>query len=123
MPLSSQGRDAHSKSITYSAAGLWPTVHYKFSKRRCVYSANDSCRYQDRTNISESGMRVFVPRDLEMGRWLTVELNLPYNREELKVRAAVRNRVGFEYGIEFLEISEEEREAIRKNCRVLNLLR
>ncbi len=75
------------------------------------------------TNISESGMRVFVPRDLEMGRWLTVELNLPYNREELKVRAAIRNRVGFEYGIEFLEISEEEREAIRKNCRVLNLLR
>jgi len=39
------------------------------------------------------------------------------------LRAAVRNRVGFEYGIEFLDISEEEREAIRKNCRVLNLLR
>jgi hypothetical protein len=58
-----------------------------------------------------------------MGRWLTVELSLPYNREELKVRAAVRNRVGFEYGVEFLDISEQDREAIRRNCRVLNLLR
>lgn len=75
------------------------------------------------TNISEGGMRVFVPRDLEMGKRLVLELRLPYNREELKLQAAVRNRVGFEYGVEFIDATEGEREAIRRNCRVLSLLR
>ena len=69
------------------------------------------------TNISE------VPRDLEMGKRVVLELRLPYNREELKLQAAVRNRVGFEYGVEFIDATEDEREAIRRNCRVLSLLR
>ncbi|HWZ44416.1 MAG TPA: PilZ domain-containing protein [Candidatus Saccharimonadales bacterium] len=75
------------------------------------------------TNISEDGMRVFVPRDLEMGKRITLELRLPYNREELMMQATVRNRVNFEYGVEFVDAKDEEREAIRRNCRVLNLLR
>lgn len=75
------------------------------------------------TNISEGGMRVFVPRELEAGKRISVELRLPYNREELKLQATIRNRVGFEYGVEFVDATEEDREAIRRNCRVLNLLR
>lgn len=75
------------------------------------------------TNISEGGMRVFVPRDLEIGKRIGVELRLPYNREELRLQATIRNRVDFEYGVEFVDATEEDREAIRRNCRVLNLLR
>jgi hypothetical protein len=79
--------------------------------------------YGTGTNISEGGMRVFVPRDLEMGKRVSVEMRLPYNREELKLQATVRNRVGFDYGIEFIDATDEDREAIRRNCRVLSLLR
>jgi hypothetical protein len=79
--------------------------------------------YGTGTNISEGGMRVFVPRDLEMGKRITLELRLPYHREELMMEATVRNRVNFDYGVEFVSPTQEELEAIRRNCRVLNLLR
>jgi c-di-GMP-binding flagellar brake protein YcgR len=74
------------------------------------------------TNISKGGMRVFVPRDLKMGESVTLDLPLPYTKERLVVRAVVRNRDGFHYGVEFVNITARDQEMIARNCGVLALL-
>ena len=75
------------------------------------------------SNVSEAGMRVFIPREFDVSRLILLELRLPYYEERLKLRAVVRNREGFEYGVEFVNPSEHHRHVIVRNCSVLTLLR
>jgi c-di-GMP-binding flagellar brake protein YcgR len=74
------------------------------------------------SNISDSGMQLFISRNLAVGELITLELCLPYHRKTLKLRAVIKNRVSFNYGVEFLNLSEHDREAILQNCRVLALM-
>ena len=75
------------------------------------------------TNISDGGMQLFISKAFSVGQLITVEIRLPYHRKALKLRAVVRNRLSFNYGIEFINPSERDREAIVQNCRVLALLK
>lgn len=74
------------------------------------------------TNISKSGMRVFIPRELEVGDSISLEVALPYSKDPLDIRAIVRNREGFHYGVEFSKISARDQEVLSRNCGVLALL-
>lgn len=74
------------------------------------------------TNISKGGMRVFIPRNLRMGDAVTLDIPLPYTQEQLTVRAVIRNRDGFHYGVEFVNIPARDQEMIARNCNVLALL-
>ena len=74
------------------------------------------------TNISSSGMQIFVSKDFAVGQLVTIELLLPYHGKELRLCAVIRNRVSFNYGVEFVNPSERDREAIVQNCRALALL-
>jgi hypothetical protein len=74
------------------------------------------------TNISVGGMQLFISRAFAVRQLLTLELRLPYHRNTLKLRAVVRNCVSFNYGVEFIDPSDRDREAIVQNCRVLALL-
>ena len=74
------------------------------------------------TNISDGGMQLFISRDLAVGQLVTLELSLPYHRKKLKLRAVIKSRVSFNYGVEFLNLSEHDREVIVQSCRVLALM-
>jgi hypothetical protein len=74
------------------------------------------------TNISVGGMQLVISKDFVVGQLITIELRLPYHRRTLKLRAVVRNRVSFKYGVEFIDLSDRDRDAIVQNCRVLSLL-
>jgi c-di-GMP-binding flagellar brake protein YcgR len=78
--------------------------------------------YGTGTDISASGMGVFIPRDLSLGHTVALELCLPYCRQALKLHAVLRNRRGFHYGVEFSNASLRDRELIMRNCEVLALL-
>ncbi len=73
-------------------------------------------------DISENGMALFVPHDLELDQTLEVEFTLPYSRQPLRLRIAVRNRTGYRYGVEFQSLTVPQKEEILRLCKALTLL-
>ena len=75
------------------------------------------------SNISEGGLRAFVPADLALGDMVTVEFILPYYDKKIAVRGMLRNREGFSYGVEYAaSTTQEEREHIARVCNTLALI-
>lgn len=73
-------------------------------------------------NLSEGGMAAQLPVELVIGESIQVEVVLPYCSEALKLRAVVRNRRSYLYGVEFSRISAAQADAIRRACHSLALL-
>jgi len=74
------------------------------------------------SDISRGGMRLFLTRELEAGTSLVLEFLIPYNTTEFVVRGVVRNRVGFNHGLEFLNPSPLQEQMIERTCKVFKLL-
>ncbi len=75
------------------------------------------------SNISEGGLRAFVPADLVLGDMVTLELILPYSEKKILVRGMLRNREGFSYGVEYAaSTTQDEREHIARVCNTLALI-
>ena len=62
--------------------------------------------------ISEGGLEAIFPEHLAPGRIVYLEL-----APALKVCAEVRNRRSFHYGLEFMQVNEAQREAIKQLCQ------
>jgi c-di-GMP-binding flagellar brake protein YcgR len=62
--------------------------------------------------MSEGGMSVYVPESLEMGAVVLAEFTLPQETTPLRLRAVVRNRKGFRFGLEFADIALYDRSFI-----------
>lgn len=67
---------------------------------------NGRCRV-----LSEGGLDVILPEHLSPGRTVYLEL-----APALKVYATVRNRRSFHYGVEFVQLNDSERGAIKRLC-------
>ena len=79
-------------------------------------------RFWGRTSdLSESGMSVTFVETLELGEVVTVDVPLPACSEPLTLSACVKYRSGFFCGLEFLVVNDQQREAIRKACRILSV--
>ena len=75
------------------------------------------------SDISEGGMRVFVPADLAIGETVTLELTLPYSEQKVIIRGVLRNRLGFSYGVEYAaNTTLQERHSIARACKALSLV-
>jgi len=81
-----------------------------------------SCR-GEASDISRGGMRLFLPRELDPGTSVVLEFLIPYNTAEFIVRGVIRNRVGFNHGVEFLNPTDSQKEMIERTCKVFRLLR
>jgi CheY-like chemotaxis protein len=72
------------------------------------------------TDLSDGGVGVVLDEgSLIAGEIVTVEFSLPTSREKLRIYATVRHRKEEQYGIQFVDILPEQREAIQKLCDVL----
>ena len=65
-------------------------------------------------DLSESGMAVYVPLELVVGQQVLVVLEVPQCRIRLALTATVRNRRGYRYGVEFLDLSATERKELKR---------
>jgi hypothetical protein len=73
-----------------------------------------------RTNeLGEDGISGTITAELEPGEVVSMELSLPLTAFPIKCRALVRYRHGLRHGFEFLALSPQQREAIRKLCHAL----
>jgi hypothetical protein len=71
------------------------------------------------TELGQDGIGATLTGELETGEIVSLEIPLPLHPYPLKVRAIVRYRQGLRYGFEFLTLSGEQRETIRRVCEML----
>jgi len=74
------------------------------------------------SDVSEGGMAAYIPAEFEVGDSMTLEVQLPYAKESLLLKAAVRNRNGFRYGLEYTQISDEDRQQLGKSIKAISLV-
>jgi len=71
------------------------------------------------SELGEDGIGGTVTVELEPGEVVSMEFSLPLTPFPIKCRALVRYRDGLRHGFEFLALSSQQREAIRKLCQAL----
>ena len=108
------------KAESYSKTRRWS--RYKVEVRVKVVLPNRGAIYGQGSDISEGGMALFVPTELESGQTIQAEILLPYCREKVMLRCVVRNRDGFRYGIEFSALNDHEKSLIERVCRALAMV-
>jgi hypothetical protein len=62
--------------------------------------------------LNEGGMSVFVGAELGVGENVEVELTPPYATRTMKLQAAILNRNGYYYGLEFMATNSSEQREI-----------
>jgi c-di-GMP-binding flagellar brake protein YcgR len=75
------------------------------------------------TDVSEGGMAAYIPTELATSDIVELELSLPYltGQQPLRIRAVVRNRNGFRYGLEYTSLASADREMLLKCMKALSL--
>ncbi len=70
------------------------------------------------TNLSDRGMSVHLPLELRIGKKLRVVVLLDaIQQQQIRCEGTVRNHNGDQYGIEFSDLSSEDRELILRCSR------
>ncbi|HZU32256.1 MAG TPA: PilZ domain-containing protein [Candidatus Angelobacter sp.] len=72
-------------------------------------------------DIAEGGIGATIPGDINTGQTVEIELHLPEISEPLAVRAEVKYRRGFQYGFQFQNATDQQREMIRRSAHALPL--
>lgn len=101
----------------------WP--RYKVDLRLKVVLSHHGGRnftFGQGSDVSEGGMAAYIPAELEVGEVVQIEVTLPYSTELVVVRAEVRNKNGFRYGLEYVLITPEHKELLKKSLRTLALM-
>jgi hypothetical protein len=62
--------------------------------------------------LNEGGMAVFAGTELEVGEKVEVEFTPPYADTPIKLKAAIRDRNDYYYGLEFIATNSEEQREI-----------
>lgn len=73
-------------------------------------------------DLSEGGISAMLPTRIEIGAVSELQFTLPGIKEPFRVRVVVRSADGFRYGFEFLALTSEQREAIKRTCQTLAIL-
>lgn len=81
--------------------------------RRNGLNQSAMARGQD---VSEGGMAMFVPIEFHKDDPLEIEFTLPQSRLPLRVHAVVRNRDGHRYGLEFINLTDPQKQEIVRMC-------
>ncbi len=74
------------------------------------------------TDLSCGGVAAVVAAELVIGQSVDLEISLPYASQPIRVRATVRNRDSYRYGLEFVNLSPADHKLIRQTCTALGLL-
>jgi len=72
-------------------------------------------------DIAEGGVGATIPSDIDIGEIVELELQLSEGKELLKIKAEVRYRHGFQYGFKFVQITEQQKEMIRRATHDLRM--
>jgi hypothetical protein len=71
------------------------------------------------TELGQDGIGATLTGDLEVGEIVSLDIPLPLSPYPVKIRAIVRYRQGLRYGFEFLTLSANQRDTVRRVCDML----
>ena len=92
-----------SHETMYDALRRWPRYKLEVPLRIVAQKGGKTSIVQGRGNeLNEGGMAVFAGVELSLEEEVAVEFTPPYSGQPIRVRAIVRNRTGYSYGVEFL---------------------
>ncbi|HVP44315.1 MAG TPA: PilZ domain-containing protein [Terriglobales bacterium] len=87
----------------YEALRRWPRYKLEVPLRIVAHKGGKTAIVQGRGNeLNEGGMAIFAGIELALTEEIAVEFTPPYSGDPIRVRAIVRNRKGYSYGVEFL---------------------
>lgn len=72
-------------------------------------------------DMSEGGVLVFAGMELKTGDEVTIEFTPPFASGPVRARGLVRHRRGYNYGIEFLQGTDADKEQTEKFRGLLRL--
>lgn len=73
--------------------------------------------------MSEGGIQALVAAEMEAGEEVEIAITMPYySSQPLTLPCVVRDRKGYNYGLEFLPANPGDHEVIAKACSVLALI-
>lgn len=70
-------------------------------------------------DISEAGMGLLLPTEMSNGEVIGLNFSLAGSQEMWHLRAVVRYRHGYHYGVEFLSLSGAQRDSLRSHVTEL----
>ncbi len=109
-----------SHETMYEALRRWPRYKLEVPLRIIAHKARKAVIAQGRGNeLNEGGMAVFAGIELALEEEVAVEFTPPYSGQPIRVRALVRNRKGYSYGIEFLTSTIEDNQNVSQIRAVL----
>lgn len=73
-------------------------------------------------SLSNGGMGMFAGAELNLGDEMYIEFTPPYSLPPLRVEARIRNRAGYNYGIEFMTANNKQKEGVEQFCQHLSSL-
>ena len=110
----------------WSVERRWPRykvdLRLKVTLPESAVSAGRNFTFGQGSDVSEGGMAAYIPSELNVGDVMGLEFVLPYAKETISLRAEVRNRNGFRYGLEYVLISEAHQLLMRKSLQTLALM-
>jgi len=86
---------------------------------RMFHAGNFTTCWGRSTELGQDGIGATLTGDLEPGEIVSMEIPLPLSPYPLKVRSIVRYREGLRYGFEFLTLTDNQRDMIRRVCDML----
>lgn len=71
-------------------------------------------------NINEGGIGGVFAKEMDVGIPVSLQFSVPVVASSGS--GVVRNRSGYRYGFEFVDLTQEQRDTIRRTCNTLGLL-
>ena len=69
--------------------------------------------------MGQGGMSVYAPEQIDVGSAVVVSFTLPPPDKPLRFSAVVRNKRGFRYGLEFVDVKDPERAELARHLEPL----
>lgn len=93
----------------YAKVRRWPRYRINVPVRVVVQRPEKTVIASGRgMELNEGGMSVFAGIELRKGQRIEVEFTPPYG-QPLRARGTIRDRNGYNYGVEFLLLSHEDK--------------
>jgi len=98
----------------------WPTGRRQFRRYLTNLPITVSLRESDLqgycNQIAAGGLRALFPQSVPVESTVLLQFRVPTEEGALRTLAVVRYQVGFQHGLQFVSLSEEERQSIRRLC-------
>ena len=81
-----------------------------------------SYSYGRGNDLSQGGMSIHVAHELMPGSTVRLVLTLPHAERQIECDAIVRSRQSYRYGMEFVNLSADDRSLVERACKMLGVL-